>query len=53
MVDHRSEWAAEFEVIAELLRSTLGDRAVHVDHVGSTSVPGLPAKNCIDVQVRV
>ncbi len=53
VVDYRSEWVTEFEVIAELLRSTLGDRAVRVDHVGSTSVPGLPAKNCIDVQVRV
>lgn len=27
--------------------------AVNIDHIGSTSVPGLAAKDCIDVQVRV
>lgn len=26
--------------------------ALAIDHIGSTSVPGLPAKDCIDVQVR-
>jgi GrpB-like predicted nucleotidyltransferase (UPF0157 family) len=53
VVDYRSEWPAEFEVIAEELRAALGTRALNVDHVGSTSVPGLPAKDCIDVQIRV
>jgi GrpB-like predicted nucleotidyltransferase (UPF0157 family) len=52
VVDYRDEWPAEFDLIAGRLRSALGDRALAVDHVGSTSVPGLPAKNCIDVQVR-
>lgn len=53
VVDYRSEWPGEFESLAEQLRSTLGSRALAVDHVGSTSVPGLPAKDCIDVQVGV
>lgn len=53
MVEHRPEWAAEFEALAARLRAALGDLAPAVDHVGSTSVPGLPAKDCIDVQVRM
>src|ERR1700704_6301012 len=52
VVAYRSEWPDEFELIADQLRSTLGSRALAVDHVGSTSVPGLPAKDCIDIQVR-
>jgi dephospho-CoA kinase len=53
VVGYRSEWPAEFEGIADELRAALGSWALNVDHVGSTSVPGLPAKDCIDVQVRV
>jgi len=53
VVDYRPGWAAEFEALAIMLGAALGDDAVAIDHVGSTSVPGLPAKDCIDVQVRV
>ncbi|GGU66699.1 hypothetical protein GCM10010211_34840 [Streptomyces albospinus] len=50
---YRPTWPEEFELLAARLRAALGDQAVAVDHVGSTSVPGLPAKDCIDVQVRM
>ncbi|ONK11852.1 GrpB family protein [Streptomyces sp. MP131-18] len=53
VVDHRAGWAAEFDRLAAALRAALGARAIAVEHVGSTAVPGLPAKDCIDVQVRV
>lgn len=53
MVEYRPQWLAEFEPLAGVLRDVLGDLALGVDHVGSTSVPGLPAKDCIDVQVRM
>jgi len=46
-------WAAEFGVIGERLRATLGEHALRIDHIGSTAVPGLPAKNIIDIQVSV
>jgi GrpB-like predicted nucleotidyltransferase (UPF0157 family) len=49
----RSEWAEDFEVLAAKLRGALGDLALRIDHIGSTSVPGLPAKDVIDVQVIV
>lgn len=46
-------WPAAFRDIAGRLRGALGDIAVRVDHVGSTSVPGLASKDVIDVQVSV
>ena len=49
--DHR--WPGDFAVLARTIRGALGPVAVRVNHVGSTSVPGLAAKDCIDVQVEV
>jgi GrpB-like predicted nucleotidyltransferase (UPF0157 family) len=46
-------WEAEFETLAQQLRGALGDVAVAIQHVGSTAVPGLSAKDVIDVQVLV
>jgi GrpB-like predicted nucleotidyltransferase (UPF0157 family) len=46
-------WPAAFRDVADRLRSVLGDIAVRIDHVGSTSVPGLASKDVIDVQVSV
>jgi GrpB-like predicted nucleotidyltransferase (UPF0157 family) len=46
-------WPAAFRDIAGRLRAVLGDIAVRIDHVGSTSVPGLASKDVIDVQVSV
>ena len=51
--DHRSEWADEFERISSDLRDALGSRALRIDHIGSTSVPGLAAKDVVDLQVIV
>jgi GrpB-like predicted nucleotidyltransferase (UPF0157 family) len=49
--DHR--WPGDFAVLARRIQGALGPVAVRVSHVGSTSVPGLAAKDCIDVQVEV
>lgn len=46
-------WQDEFQAIAAPLRAALGDTALRIDHIGSTSVPQLPAKNVIDIQVSV
>ena len=51
VVDYRPSWPAEYAALAERLRPLVGRAAI--DHVGSTSIPGLPAKDCIDVQIRV
>lgn len=53
IVPYHPEWPAEFERIAAALCGALGDLAVRVDHIGSTSVPGLAAKDIIDVQLTV
>jgi putative glutamine amidotransferase len=46
-------WPARFEAEAARIRAALGELAVAVDHVGSTSVPGLAAKPIVDIQVSV
>ena len=45
-------WAAEAAAYVDLLRDAIPD-AVAIDHIGSTSVPGLPAKDCLDLMVQV
>lgn len=46
-------WPAQAERVLERVRCVAGDRALRVDHIGSTAVPGLLAKDVIDVQVVV
>jgi GrpB-like predicted nucleotidyltransferase (UPF0157 family) len=53
IVPYRSTWPREFEAIAADLRAALGPLALRIDHIGSTAVPGLAAKDVIDVQVAV
>ncbi len=53
IVEHRAAWRDEFEAIASELRGLLGAEALCVDHIGSTAVPALAAKDIIDVQVTV
>jgi predicted RNase H-like nuclease/GrpB-like predicted nucleotidyltransferase (UPF0157 family) len=49
---YRERWADEAAAYVELLRD-LAPSAVAIDHIGSTSVPGLPAKDCLDLMVQV
>lgn len=46
-------WPEQAERILNRLRTASGHRAMRVDHVGSTAVPGLEAKDVIDVQITV
>jgi GrpB-like predicted nucleotidyltransferase (UPF0157 family) len=51
--DYDSEWPRLYEREEERIRAVLGDRVIRIEHVGSTSVPGLPAKPLIDVALEV
>ena len=46
-------WPRVFEEWRDRLANALGATALRIDHVGSTSVPGLAAKPTVDVQVSV
>ena len=51
--DYQPTWPQEFEVIRASLLEILGPLAQRIDHVGSTSLPGLGAKDVIDIQITV
>jgi GrpB-like predicted nucleotidyltransferase (UPF0157 family) len=53
IVPYDPGWPAEFAGLGAGMRAALGDVAVRIDHIGSTSVPGLAAKPVIDVQISV
>jgi GrpB-like predicted nucleotidyltransferase (UPF0157 family) len=50
IVDHRPEWAAEFDREAARLGSVMGPVLVRpIEHIGSTAIPGLAAKPIVDM----
>jgi GrpB-like predicted nucleotidyltransferase (UPF0157 family)/S-methylmethionine-dependent homocysteine/selenocysteine methylase len=51
--DYDSEWPRLYEREEARIRSILGDRVRRIEHVGSTSVPGLPAKPIVDIVLEV
>ena len=53
ILPYQPQWPQEFAAIGSCIRQALGDLAIRIDHIGSTSAPGLPAKDIIDVQITV
>jgi GrpB-like predicted nucleotidyltransferase (UPF0157 family) len=53
IVPYQPSWPEEFRVLGARLRRVLGSLALRIDHIGSTSIPGLAAKDVIDIQVAV
>lgn len=51
--EYQDQWVQMFELEKERLRAALGDFATRIDHVGSTSVPGMNAKPIVDIQISV
>ncbi|KGN34679.1 hypothetical protein N802_00900 [Knoellia sinensis KCTC 19936] len=51
--DPDPQWAARYASDAAEIRAAVGASALAVDHVGSTSVPGLAAKPVIDILIQV
>ena len=53
IADYDPIWPHWYESAAFRIREALGDKALQLDHVGSTSVRGLPAKPLIDINLVV
>ena len=53
LVDYDPGWPDRFRREAERIRAVLGDRVLQLEHVGSTAVPGLPAKPVIDLALEL
>jgi len=53
IIPYQARWVPEFQQLGAALRQALGPLALRIDHIGSTSVPGLGAKDVIDAQVTV
>ncbi|WP_197321499.1 dephospho-CoA kinase [Saccharomonospora sp. NB11] len=46
-------WPTQADRVRARIRATAGQRALRVDHIGSTAIPGLPAKDILDIQLVV
>ncbi len=53
VLDYDPQWANDFENEALLLGNLIGENAINIEHIGSTSVAGLCAKPIIDVLIEV
>jgi len=53
IAEYDPAWVARFEVERGRIVAALGERALRVEHIGSTSVPGLAAKPIVDILVEV
>lgn len=53
VVEYDQQWPQHFHKNAEQIRAVLGARALNIEHVGSTAVPGLAAKPIIDMLLTV
>ena len=53
VLPYDAAWKSDFEAIKNEIEAVLGDMIVCIEHVGSTSVEGLSAKPCIDIDVVI
>jgi GrpB-like predicted nucleotidyltransferase (UPF0157 family) len=51
--DYDPAWADRFAAASSLLGEALSGLIIAIEHVGSTSVPGLPAKPIIDIDLLI
>ena len=53
LVEYDSAWPERYSLVEQEIREALGGAALQIEHVGSTSVPGLAAKPIIDIVLVV
>jgi len=53
LLPYQVTWADEFTTLAGYLQALAGAFLLSIDHIGSTAVPGLMAKDVLDIQLTV
>jgi len=53
LAPYTTEWKRLFEQEKALLQAAVGDYVLDIQHVGSTSIPGMVAKSIIDIGIAV
>ena len=53
VLPYDAAWESAFEAIKAEIQTALGDLMLSIEHVGSTSVEGMSAKPCIDIDVVI
>ena len=53
VVPYDAAWESAFEEIKREIEAVIGDMILSIEHIGSTSVKGMSAKPCIDVDVII
>ena len=53
VIDPDPDWPRQYDGLASRIREALGWRVLQLEHVGSTAVPGMPAKPVIDIDLTV
>ena len=53
VLPYDAAWESAFEAIRAEIQTALGDLMLVIEHVGSTSVKGMSAKPCIDIDVVI
>lgn len=53
VLPYDAAWKSDFEKIKNDLEGVIGDLIIGIEHVGSTSVEGMSAKPCIDIDVII
>lgn len=51
--EYNPQWKNQFLVVRDFLKSVFGEKALEIEHVGSTSIEGMKAKPLIDVLILV
>lgn len=53
LAPHNKKWVELFEKEKKILQKKLGDSVVDIQHIGSTAIPGIPAKPIIDISLGI
>ncbi len=53
LCEHHDEWAKLYEQEKQLLLDTFVDRIIAIEHIGSTAIPGVPAKPIIGLNAAI